>query len=137
MGMLFFFFGINWQTVETKYKHSPMKALAVLYICNFIGLNAIFTSPIWFQFVLGVLHMVCVYFGTCFQCIGLTGGIATGKSSVSQILEENNFSIIDCDKISREVSTMSRFLIWASSLSLGLQGVTQAYVIIKVFNYYS
>ena len=49
--------------------------------------------------------MVCVYFGTCFQCIGLTGGIATGKSSVSQILEENNFSIIDCDKISREVST--------------------------------
>ena len=110
MGMLFFFFGINWQTVETKYKHSPMKALAVLYICNFIGLNAIFTSPIWFQFVLGVLHMVCVYFGTCFQCIGLTGGIATGKSSVSQILEENNFSIIDCDKISREVSTMSHFL---------------------------
>ena len=107
--MLFFFFGINWQTVETKYKHSPMKALAVLYICNFIGLNAIFTSPIWFQFVLGVLHMVCVYFGTCFQCIGLTGGIATGKSSVSQILEENNFSIIDCDKISREVSTMSHF----------------------------
>jgi len=137
MGMLFFFFGINWQTVETKYKHSPVKALAVLYICNFIGLNAIFTSPIWFQFVLGVLHMVCVYFGTCFQCIGLTGGIATGKSSVSQILEENNFSIIDCDKISREVSTMSHFLIRASSLSLGLQGVTQAYVIIKTFNYYS
>jgi hypothetical protein len=137
MGMLFFFFGINWQTVETKYKHSPMKALAVLYICNFIGLNAIFTSPIWFQFVLGVLHMVCVYFGTSFQCIGLTGGIATGKSSVSQILEENNFSIIDCDKISREVSTMSHFLMRASSLSLGLQGVTQAYVIIKTYNYYS
>ena len=132
MGMLFFFFGINWQTVETKYKHSPMKALAVLYICNFIGLNAIFTSPIWFQFILGVLHMVCVYFGTCFQCIGLTGGIATGKSSVSQILEENNFSIIDCDKISKEVSSMSQFLMSTFTSSLSLQGVTRAYVIIKL-----
>jgi len=130
--MLFFFFGINWQRVETKYKHSPMKALAVLYICNFIGLNAIFTSPIWFQFVLGLLHMVCVYFGTCFQCIGLTGGIATGKSSVSQILEENNFSIIDCDKISKEVSSMSQFLMSTFTSSLSLQGVTRAYVIIKL-----
>jgi len=42
--------------------------------------------------------------GTGFQCIGLTGGIATGKSSVSSILEENNFDIVDSDKISREVS---------------------------------
>ena len=121
MGMVFFFFGINWQTVETKYKHSPMKALAVLYIVNFIGLNAVFTSPIWFQFILGVLHMVCVYFGTGFQCIGLTGGIATGKSTVSQILEENNFSIIDSDKISREVSKC-------------LQGFTRADVIITLYS---
>lgn len=49
VGMLFFFFGINWQTVETKYRHSPMKALAVLYIVNFIMVNALFTSsPVWF-----------------------------------------------------------------------------------------
>ena len=106
--MLFFFFGINWQTVETKYKHSPMKALAVLYIVNFIMVNALFTSPVWFQFILGVLHMVCVYFGTYFQCIGLTGGIATGKSTVVQMLEENNFYVIDSDKISKEVSAEGR-----------------------------
>jgi dephospho-CoA kinase len=36
--------------------------------------------------------------------IGLTGGVATGKSSVSTVLEENGFEIIDADKISREVS---------------------------------
>jgi dephospho-CoA kinase len=36
--------------------------------------------------------------------IGLTGGVATGKSSVSKVLEENGFEIIDADKISREVS---------------------------------
>lgn len=104
VGMLFFFIGINWQTVETKYKYSPMKALAVLYIINFIAINTLFTSPVWFQFILGSLHMICVYFGTYFQCIGLTGGIATGKSTVAQILEENNFVVIDSDKISKDVS---------------------------------
>ena len=39
--------------------------------------------------------------GTHFQIIGLTGGIATGKSTVSQILAEAGFDIIDLDKISR------------------------------------
>lgn len=105
MGMLFMYFGINWQTVETKYNHSPMKALAVLYILNFIFINALLSSiPLWFQFVIGALHMCCVYFGTYFQCIGLTGGIATGKTQVSNILAENGFDIIDADKISKEVS---------------------------------
>ena len=35
--------------------------------------------------------------------IGLTGGIGTGKSTVSNYLREQNFAIVDADKISREV----------------------------------
>ena len=35
--------------------------------------------------------------------IGLTGGIGTGKSTVSQILKEKNFPVIDVDLISHEV----------------------------------
>ena len=35
--------------------------------------------------------------------IGLTGGIGTGKSTVSQILKEKKFSVIDLDIISHEV----------------------------------
>ena len=35
--------------------------------------------------------------------IGLTGGIASGKSTVSSILIEKGFRVIDSDKISREV----------------------------------
>lgn len=31
--------------------------------------------------------------------VGLTGGIATGKSTVSAIFQENNIPIIDADKI--------------------------------------
>lgn len=34
--------------------------------------------------------------------IGLTGGIATGKSTVSQIFIENRIAVIDSDLIARE-----------------------------------
>lgn len=37
------------------------------------------------------------------EIIGLTGGIGTGKSTVSNFLREHNFAIVDADKISREV----------------------------------
>ena len=35
--------------------------------------------------------------------IGLTGGIATGKSTVTKLLTEKGYIVIDADKISREV----------------------------------
>ena len=59
--------------------------------------------PFWLQFVINSLHIGGVYMGTHFQCIGLTGGIATGKSTVSNILADNGFDIIDTDKISKEI----------------------------------
>jgi len=34
---------------------------------------------------------------------GLTGGIASGKSSVSQILKNEGFAVVDADAIAREV----------------------------------
>ena len=37
--------------------------------------------------------------------IGLTGGIGTGKSTVSRKLREKGYPIIDLDVISREVIT--------------------------------
>ena len=36
--------------------------------------------------------------------IGLTGGIASGKSTVSQILRESGAFIVDADKLSREIT---------------------------------
>ena len=42
------------------------------------------------------------FFGNNFTVIGLTGGIATGKSTVSEILKKDfAFTIIDADEISR------------------------------------
>ena len=43
--------------------------------------------------------------GNKFQVIGLTGGIATGKSTVSSMLEEAGINVIDADKLSKQVST--------------------------------
>jgi len=37
------------------------------------------------------------------EVIGLTGGIGTGKSTVSAFLIENNFAIVDSDLIARQV----------------------------------
>ena len=37
------------------------------------------------------------------EIIGLTGGIGTGKSTVSNYLREHNFAIVDADLISRQV----------------------------------
>lgn len=43
------------------------------------------------------------------KIIGLTGGIATGKSTVVNILKEYNYIIIDADKISREVVEKNKY----------------------------
>lgn len=37
------------------------------------------------------------------KIIGLTGGIATGKSTVSKILDDNGYLVIDADLLSRKV----------------------------------
>lgn len=40
---------------------------------------------------------------TIYSVVGLTGGIATGKSTVSSILKSHNIPIIDADLIARQV----------------------------------
>lgn len=42
------------------------------------------------------------------KIIGLTGGISTGKSTVSKILKSKGYSIIDADKIAREVVEVNK-----------------------------
>ncbi len=37
------------------------------------------------------------------QCIGLTGGVATGKSTVAQILRDLGKTVIDADQLARDV----------------------------------
>ncbi len=53
------------------------------------------------SFLYGAPLLFSLWFGTRLNIIGLTGGIACGKSTVSEILKENNVEIIDADLIAR------------------------------------
>ena len=41
--------------------------------------------------------------------VGITGGIGSGKSSVSQIFANNGFYVIDCDKISHDIDKLDEY----------------------------
>lgn len=99
-----FFLGVHWLKIETKWKRSPYVALIITYIVNTLILMFGFQLHIIIVFLLLVFFVGSVFMGTIFTCIGLTGSIATGKSTVSSMLADNGFEIIDTDKISKEVS---------------------------------
>lgn len=44
------------------------------------------------------------------QIIGVTGGIASGKSNVCNIIEQEGYPVIDCDKITAELSVKGGLL---------------------------
>lgn len=106
-----FFLGVNWVKFETKWKKSPYVILILTYILNTAILYFGFQLHIIIVFLLCVFFVGSVFMGSIFTCIGLTGGISTGKSTVSNILADNGFDIIDTDKISKEVST-SKHYVW-------------------------
>lgn len=45
------------------------------------------------------------------RIVGLTGGIASGKSTVSNLFKSHGFPVVDADVVAR-VSSFSLFLIW-------------------------
>lgn len=102
-----FFLGVSWVKFETKWKKSPIVIMILSYILNTAILYFGFQLHIIIVFLLCIFFVGSVFMGTLFTCIGLTGGIASGKSTVSNILAENGFDIIDTDKISKEVSISS------------------------------
>ena len=56
-------------------------------------------------YIIGVnfVSFLPFYLGVKMIVIGLTGGIATGKSSVSNILKSEGFHIVDADQISHDL----------------------------------
>ena len=97
------FIGINWKTLAYKYKYNPQRVIIVVYVLNFFVLMLLFRLPFTIQLIFNTLLIGALYLGTQFQVIGLTGGIATGKSTVSAVLADNGFGVICADKISKNV----------------------------------
>ena len=52
---------------------------------------------------MSVLNAHCCNSLNKMYLIGITGGIASGKSTVSSLIRKKGFSVVDADKVSREV----------------------------------
>jgi dephospho-CoA kinase len=57
------------------------------------------------------MTLVAFWFGTRMCVIGLTGGIACGKSTLCKELRDSGFSIVDCDEISHSIMKTDKSLI--------------------------
>lgn len=77
--------------------------VTAFFFLNFFFLSFLFRFSLISSFALNLLDMVCLVFAHRSNIIGLTGGIACGKSSLAELLEANGAIVIDADKISKEV----------------------------------
>ena len=74
--------------------------------------------PIWLS---NLINVTAFFMGTRLCVIGLTGGIACGKSSVCEILKQSGFKIVDADLISHEIMHHDKALV--SSVNKNFPGV--------------
>ena len=79
-----------------------MAVLVGLQIVFYMAVNLGQYSP-YVRLTFHAVSISCLFLGTRMSVIGLTGGIACGKSSVVDMLKNLNFKVIDCDKIAHEL----------------------------------
>jgi dephospho-CoA kinase len=78
--------------------------MTFLFGAHYVIMIFILKASFLVAMLTNVILLVGIFLGNKFQVMGITGGIATGKSTVSSMLEASGFTIIDADKISKEVS---------------------------------
>ena len=76
---------------------------SVVFFIHTLMLVWVFNLQMGYVLASNLFAMLPLWLGTKMQVIGLTGGIATGKSSVSRILAAEDFKIIDADQISKDL----------------------------------
>jgi len=87
-----------------KYKILTSKPLLTLiFAVNFLLQSVGFYLPLVGSLVINLISIGAFWLGIKIKVIGLTGGIASGKSTVSKILREEGFTIIDADEISHNL----------------------------------
>lgn len=92
------------ERVPPKSKRDRLWGIVTAYFfVNFFFLSTLFSFSLGGSFALNLLDMVCLIFAHRSNVIGLTGGIACGKSTVAKLLRENGAVLIDADLISHEV----------------------------------
>lgn len=91
---------------ETEYEESILPASVLNHEC-FLEVDGTIDVGLLLQFMVRVISFsLGARFGSALQPVGLTGGIACGKSTVSNLLREGNdksFYIIDVDSIAHDI----------------------------------
>lgn len=74
-----------------------------LYILSFVFIRYIYRWHFLLETMLLMIILFAWIAGRKCQLAGLTGGIACGKSTAAEIMTKQKLSVVDCDKIAREV----------------------------------
>ena len=104
LSVLSFIAGVTTERIKRSSKVNCYIILCSLGFCQG-AIFKYFKSSRGKAITLSSVLVFCNIFGRNLQMIGLTGGIACGKSSVVSIIRERfkSIAIIDCDAISREI----------------------------------
>lgn len=84
---------------RSKWLSSKPMLMLIFFMNNLIPFAG-FGFSIFVTILVNIVGIVAYWLGIKMKVIGLTGGIASGKSTVSKLLKEEGFIIIDADVIS-------------------------------------
>lgn len=102
--ILMFMHGALWFKIGNKYNNQYVTT--GVFATHYIIMIFLIQIPFLITMLSNVCLLCSLFLGNKFQVIGLTGGIATGKSTVSEMFAKAGFSVIDADKISKEISEL-------------------------------
>jgi hypothetical protein len=90
-------FGV--MTLKISKKYRIVSFVAAWFLSNWLYKNVFGVGflPVWLA---NLINVNAYFLGTRLCVIGLTGGIACGKTAVCEILKSNGFKIVDADLIS-------------------------------------
>ena len=112
LALIFFLAGFKSARFLGWTRKSYLRCLLILVSFSFLVgieiafgyLPAIKDAHIVLRVLAHILPLFAMWFGSKFCVIGLTGGIACGKSTLSNVfMGEPDFVIIDADKIAHEI----------------------------------
>ena len=89
--------------IKKKYVTLKRWSISILFGAQYLLFTLLFKVPLYANILLNVISCIGFFLGIKMQVIGLTGGIACGKSTVCDLLRSEGFTIIDCDQISRDL----------------------------------
>ena len=102
--LFFAYIGMMWPKIVKKWNRNPKNIIQIAFGLHYLFLLLIMKVPFYYVFLTSATLLMSTWVGFKLQCIGLTGTIASGKSTVANLFKHYKFPIIDADEISKEIA---------------------------------